>query len=227
MKLSIRLALAMALIFIVHPILALAPESEIGDEGVTRIKSQLKDPLLTLLASSEFTSYQELIRRVDAAQSAINAFKVDIESKVGQPSVALVSVPVTAPAVVPAPAPAVAQAPLQVPVAAPVVKEPAVPQVLAVSVEPPVQSAPAVEMPSEQPMEGMMGGMDDMMPMPEMLPVEAPSVSTPEAVPVVAPAPVAAPAPVTPAVVETPAPAPVAETPAPAAVPAPVGMPMI
>ncbi len=60
-------------------------EDEIGERTIVRVKQRIKEPLLTLLASSEFTSKKEFRRRLDEAVNTLIQFKSEIEPGLQQP----------------------------------------------------------------------------------------------------------------------------------------------
>ena len=127
--------------------------AEIGIEQVMRIKRELKEPLLTLLASSEFIDMGELSRRLDMSETSIKTFKEGLGSKrvestpsAPAPVVEPVAMPV-APAVLSDQVP-VMQAPVvEMPVAAPVSMPVAAP--VEVMSQAPIEVAPAPTMPQE------------------------------------------------------------------------------
>src|SRR3990172_6832636 len=98
---------------------------EVGDRGVDLLK-RLKEPMLTLLSTSEYASKRDLQSRMDDAESAFKKFKSDTTelltgvvsapSEVAAPAIALAPAPMAA---VPAPAPAVVPVPEPTPIPAP------------------------------------------------------------------------------------------------------------
>lgn len=87
-----------------------AQSDEIGTNMVAKIKQELKEPLLTLLSTTEYASPQELERRVNQAEEAIKTFKAGFGIQVPAspttiPTPTQVSVPATS--IVPITAPTI------------------------------------------------------------------------------------------------------------------------
>lgn len=182
------------------PDLAKWSEDEIGERWVGRIREVVKEPFMTLLATSEFATKQELQSRIDGAQKALKNFQALVTEEM------VPKQPAT-----PAAQPQLIVKPIEAPVAEmpmPAAKPAAIPtpQPEAIVASP----APAMLMPTAAPTA-----------MPQALPAAAPStpaMAMPAAAPTTMPAatPAAKPVMVTPTVAEELAPA-IAEEPAPVA----------
>ena len=92
------------------------PEDEIGERWVGRIQDMLKEPFMTLLATSEFITKKELKNRIDQAFKAITSFKAIADQEI---------VPLRAEKMPPVPAPqqSSAPAPQPSPALAPMVQQ--------------------------------------------------------------------------------------------------------
>jgi len=119
-------------------------KTEIGEKKVVRIKQKLKEPLLTLLASSEFASFKELERRIDDALTALNSFKneinEDMEAPAVHPEISITPAPMPE---APITAPPMPEAPATPPTQEPTVAAPT----MTVAPEQPVAPTPMPEMP--------------------------------------------------------------------------------
>ncbi len=56
-------------------------DNEIGKNKVTKIKKTLKGPLLTLLASSEYITHDELDSRIEKASHALEQIKSELKEE--------------------------------------------------------------------------------------------------------------------------------------------------
>lgn len=144
-----------------------ATHDEIGNDIVTRIKQDLKEPFLTLLASSEFTNKTEFSSRIKMAENALSQFKSSVQNQLGMQPV--MQQPVQPMAMPLAPQSTALQVPQPVPMTMPAQMQqtPAVQQPQAV---PTMMSAPAQSM--EQQSQAM-----------NVMPSTSPSTMSTQAVP--------------------------------------------
>lgn len=56
-------------------------QDEIGSSIVARIKQELKEPFLTLLASSEYANKTEFLNRIKTAQNALSQFELSLQDQ--------------------------------------------------------------------------------------------------------------------------------------------------
>ncbi|MFA5306601.1 MAG: hypothetical protein WC365_04070 [Candidatus Babeliales bacterium] len=185
-----------------------APSNEIGTSMVAKIRQELKEPLLTLLSTTEYASPQELERRITQVDEALTTFKAGLgiptpqtTSPVGieSPSQPVdTATPTPAPGIAPTAAP-IATAPQATPVAVP--PPPATPQETPVIPTPIAPTPEPITVPQPEPIQ---------IPTPEPIIVPTPPTQEAPAKPItIVPA-----APITPEA-NVPTPEPVIEAPMP------------
>jgi hypothetical protein len=113
---------------------------EVGEKNVVRIKQKLKEPFLTLLASSEFASFKELERRIEDALTALNSFKKEVQEDV------VMSTGATPEPVIPTPVvpPTIPTPSVPAPFAPPALPTPPVPAPTPIAAPPALPAMPAV-----------------------------------------------------------------------------------
>lgn len=196
-KKIVALAVAMGLM----PVLLICVN--IGADQAAQVRKDLKEPLLALLAATEFTDSAELAKRIEAAEVSIKNFK-DSLGKAAAPAPLPVQ-PAQQPVVAPTPdlvPVSQVQQPSPAPVVAPPAQEPVAPPAQQPVPLPQPESQPAPVQPSPAPEQQQQPQPQQQVPALPSVPEPQQQVQNP---PVVAPAP-AAPVEVAP----PPTPAPVA-----------------
>jgi hypothetical protein len=162
-------------------------DNGVGERTTARIKQTLKDPFLTLLATSEFASKEDLQRRIKDAEESLTRFKAELNETPAPVTPAPMVQPTTpTPASMPAPMPTPEVQPVA-PVAAPTPApapeaQPMTPPAPTAMPAPAPEAQPVTPMPTPAPMAEVQPAAPAPMPAPTEVQPAAP-MPAPEAMP--------------------------------------------